>query len=170
MNKENRTWKYLFYDKRYIINDIGEILSLHWSGTDSIKNITPSITKDGYYKVSLTHNGKLKTFLVHQLVAQTFISNPKNYKIINHKDGNKLNNSVENLEWCTQKENVRHAVKHGLCNTRKVAQYDLYGNYISDFKSITDASKKTNINKTSIGKVCRLEEKTAGGYIWKYID
>ncbi len=78
------------------------------------KSITQSIEKDGYLTVTLWKNSKSKSFRVHRLVAEAFIENPNNYEIVNHLDGNKQNNTVGNLEWCTIKENTNHAFRTGL--------------------------------------------------------
>ena len=80
------------------------------------KQLKPKIDKYGYETVVLTKNGSRKNFTVHKLVAWTFIPNPENKPQINHKDGNKLNNRVSNLEWVTEKENQIHKWKNGLAN------------------------------------------------------
>ena len=83
------------------------------------KQLKPSIDKYGYEKVTLTQNGKRKTFTVHKLVAMTYLPNPKNKTTINHIDGNKRNNNVTNLEWATEKENQIHKWKNGLANYKR---------------------------------------------------
>ena len=119
----NEIWKDIDgYEKLYKISNYGRIKSLYmWDGHKYIKKehyINPYISKSSknYFRniVKLCKNGEKKDFKVHQLVAKAFIPNPMNYKIVNHKDGNPLNNYVSNLEWCTQKENVKHAIKNEL--------------------------------------------------------
>lgn len=73
----------------------------------------------GYMRIALKNKDKVKDYLVHRLVAKTFIPNPENKRFVNHKNGNKEDNRVENLEWCTQKENMQHAVKNGLSKGRR---------------------------------------------------
>jgi hypothetical protein len=105
-------------------------------------------------------------------VALTFIPNLENKPFVNHIDGNKLNNSVTNLEWCTCSENNQHNHKIGLikCYTRKIIQYDLEMNEIKKFDKILDASKELNICYSSIKAVLYKKQNTAGGFIWKYLD
>lgn len=112
-------WKTVIYQGK-------QYQELEVSNTGKLRNVNTGtvykqcINKNGYYQVcvSLGHKGK-KTFRIHKVVAETFISNPNNKPIPNHKDGNKLNNNVFNLEWSTDKENTRHAWNNGLCMARK---------------------------------------------------
>ena len=70
----------------------------------------------GYLRVKLSKSNKARRVMLHRIIAQAFISNPFNYKTVNHKDGDKNNNTISNLEWCTQKQNVEHAIRTGLIN------------------------------------------------------
>ena len=114
----------------------------------------------------------IQKYALHRLVAQTFIPNPENKPFVNHIDGNKINNSVDNLEWCTCAENNLHNHKIGLIKvyTRKIIQYDLEMNEIKRFNKILDASKELNICYGSIKAVLYKKQNTAGGFIWKYLD
>lgn len=109
------------YENLYLISNYGTIKSVdkevkNKNGYRKIKGkiLKPKIDKYGYYKIGLTKNKKQKFHTIHRLVAETFISNPNNYPIINHKDGNKQNNHTSNLEWCDYKQNILHAYKIGL--------------------------------------------------------
>jgi hypothetical protein len=109
---DNLTHKY--FPDFYIIYEDGRVYS-----TKTSKFLKPEVTRDGYYQITLCTNGIPERLRVHQLVARLFISNKDNLPQINHKDGNKLNNSVDNLEWCTAYSNNKHARDTGLNNISK---------------------------------------------------
>ena len=117
----------------------------------------------------LSENGKVTRIHVHKLVALYFIPNPNNFKSINHKDGDKFNNHVTNLEWCTNRHNFEHAVKNGMQKVKPVHRYSLDGVYIDSFERIHWASKATGICYQNISAVCRGTRKVAGGYKWSFI-
>lgn len=129
-----------------------------------------------YLKVGLvTKDGSYSREYIHRLIAIHFIPNPENKPQVNHIDGNKLNNSIDNLEWVTVKENSIHArdvIKisrntEALKPKRPVIQLDKgTGEVINEFDTITQAYRKTGISH--ISSVCRGERKSAGGFIWKY--
>lgn len=135
-----------------------------------IKNNTKCLLKpcinSGYYCVGLMSNNRIKKqFKVHRLVATTFIPNPNNYPIVNHKDENKLNNKVNNLEWCDHKKNVTHS-----CG-KKINQIDSKTNeIIKTFNSISNANRELNkkSNDSAIVSACKSRMKTAYGYKWQY--
>ncbi len=107
---------------------------------------------------------------IHRLIAETFISNPNNYPIINHKDGNKDNNRIDNLEWCTQSHNIKEAYRLKLHIPKKkiVIQKNLDGKFIQEFEGIREAGKIIGVDYSSIIKCCKDKAKTAGGYKWEY--
>lgn len=129
--------------------------------------------KNGYYVVNLNKDGVVSQRYVHSLVAQSFLGEQKKGITVNHKDGNKLNNHVDNLEYCTYSENNIHARMWGLNKyspkeraSKPIVMMDLYGNELSKFDSITEA--QNFLNTTHIGCVCNGKRKTAGGYKWKF--
>ena len=143
--------------------------------THKQKNIKPDINSAGYKRVNLWKNSKSKRFFIHRLVATHFIKNSERKPIVNHKDGNKLNNCYFNLEWSTVSENSLHAINTlgfipdttGINEPKRVRQIDIKsGNVIAEFDTITEAFKKTKISH--ISSVCRGVRKTAGGYKWEY--
>jgi hypothetical protein len=101
------------YEGLYTIDELGRVYSVRKQGSRG-GEITSSISTGGYCRVYLCKDGKHHTYLLHRLVAQHFIENPENKPCVNHIDGNKSNNSVTNLEWCTYSENMQHAVGKGL--------------------------------------------------------
>ena len=126
------------------------------------------INNRGYHQIDLFDlEGKSHRFLVHRLVALTFLENPNNLPQINHKDETKRNNIFTNLEWCDCKYNNNYG-NHKTFGNKKVIMLDKNNNKINIFDSVNEASKKTNIIATSIGKCCNKKQKTAGGYVWEY--
>lgn len=105
------------------------------------------------------------------MVANAFIENKNNFPVINHIDGNKENNRVDNLEFCTQSHNVKEAIRLGLqkpYNEKAILQYDKYMNFIKEWKSACEVQRVLNIYQTNISKCCLKLRKTAGGFIWKF--
>lgn len=130
----------------------------------------------GYLTVVLCDNKKRHTFKVHKIVATTFILNPERKPQVNHIDGNKQNNRVDNLEWCSQSENMSHAWETGLqkrthkkndLKSIKIAQYSCDMQILNVFPSMMEAERQTGIYNASISRAVRHGGK-AGGFIWKY--
>lgn len=112
MSKRAEEWRPLLnFEGRYEVSNLGRIKSLKRN-----KIIKTHISPQGYMCASLRYIGekKTRTIRIHRAIAQAFIPNPNNYPIINHKDGNKLNNSIDNLEWCTCQHNIRHSFDNRL--------------------------------------------------------
>lgn len=181
MNEE--IWKDIpDYEGLYQISNLGRVKSLEktmWNNHKNIKKeemiLKPNKVGKGYYCVKLYKNKEYKMKKVHRLVAQAFIDNPENKKQVNHIDGDKENNCVNNLEWCTCRENIKHSWKNNLHKSLKgkynklskeILQYDLQGNFIKKWESITSAQQDLKIS--NISSVCSGERKKAGGYIWRY--
>lgn len=155
------------YEGLYQVSNFGEVKSLERTKTNGKgivkieeKILTQNITNWGYYRVALYKNGTRKYHRVHRLVAKAFIDNPNNKEQVNHIDGNKLNNHVSNLEWCTRLENMYHARITGLIpNVNYSSSYILLkddnDNVISQYSSFTSFSKNTNINAGKIIKTLK---------------
>lgn len=128
--------------------------------------VKPAKGKNGYLHVTLCYGDK-KDVLIHRLVAQAFVNNPDNLPVVNHKDENKLNNSAENLEWCTMKYNNNYGV-HETQRNSAVFQIDLEGKVVKRWESMKEASSELGIYYQGISSVCRDVNKTCGGYRWEY--
>ena len=164
----------------YKIGKGGEVFSLYKPKTNKIgtewNQIQPVLDKGtGYYLVTLVNNGKRKNQFIHRLIAYHFITNPESKPQVNHKDGNKQNNAIDNLEWVTAQENSRHAVDTGLCDARRKAQevcilqFEKDGTtLVAEHVSLHEAGRITRVHWQNISKVCRGIRHTAGGYHWKY--
>lgn len=124
--------------------------------------------RTGYLSVELAY-GVNKHRLVHRLVAEAFIENPCMLPCVNHKDENKENNFVENLEWCTYQYNVRYG-KGALVRNHGVIQYDIAGNALRIWESEKQAAEFLGIKYQGISKCCRGRGKTCGGYMWSYAN
>lgn len=155
----------------YEVNEMGQIRSVQRNGTKKGGRImAQSNDKNGYKLSKLRFKDKVVTAKVHRVVAEAFIPNPYNKPQVNHKDGNKANNCVENLEWVTQSENIRHAKKLGLqceCPNRQKVEQWKNGNLIAKYNSLKEAEIATGIGWTGISAVIRGKRHTAGGYNWK---
>lgn len=166
------------YEGKYQASNLGRIKSLpkrKGKGIGYVKDeeiLKASVEKYGYARVVLHKDGVKKKYQVHRLVAKTFIPNPEQKGYVNHINCNKADNRVENLEWCTDSENMIHAFKNGLVHlpTRSVGQYDLQGSLIKVFNSMTEAEQETGVLRGNIWMCCVGQRKTAGKSIWKYED
>jgi hypothetical protein len=127
-----------------------------------------SVDKDGYFYVKLRKDGAKRQLFIHRLVAEAFLDNPKSLPAINHKDGIKQNNTVENLEFCTFSYNTQHAYKNGLIKhfVRKVRCIETG----EIFNSLREVTEKTGISYKHIPCCCRGRRKTVGGYRWEYVE
>lgn len=137
----------------------GKILKMHYCGS-------------GYLNFSLHKNGKTEHKYPHRLVAEAFIPNPSNLPEVNHKDEDKTNNCMVNLEWCDSKYNKNYGTARQRMMEKKsmpVLQIDINTNeVIGEYPSAMEAARKLNIYQGNISKCCRGEYKTAYGYKWEY--
>lgn len=176
MENQTEIWKDVIgYEGYYQVSNNGKVKSLL-----SNKILKCRIKDNLYNYVGLYKKNKINNHYIHRLVAINFIHNHENKKTVNHKNGNKNDNRIENLEWATQSENNYHAYrclgkkgsesgKFGELNkmSKKVYQY-LNGELINTFGSTLEAQRKTQTSSSSISRVCNGKLKTAKGYFWSY--
>lgn len=154
------------YEGLYQVSNMGRVKSLRRNII--LKN---KIESNGYERVVLSINNIPKGYSVHRLVATAFISNPNNYPIVNHKDENRTNNCVDNLEWCTQKYNVNYGTgisKRVKSQSKKVFQFKPDGTFIKEWESTMDVQRNLGFCQSHIVQVCKGKRRIAYKYIWKY--
>jgi hypothetical protein len=158
-------WRVIENTLNYEISNCGEVRN------KTTKKILKSQLLSGYLCITLKTNNKKTLSKIHRLVATQFLICPDETYVVNHKDGNKTNNHVENLEWISQSENVKHAFRLGLNKGKKnkVYQYTLDNVFIREYNSPIDVENETGIPRKRILYACVKARKT-GGYIWKYSD
>ena len=152
-------WKPIERFENYEVSSLGNVRSLNYGNTEEIRALKSRKNKGGYSIINLHKNGKQYTKIIHRLVAQAFIPNPENKKEVNHIDGNKENNAITNLEWCTGKENKQHAWKIGLC--RPIHHTEETKRKLSEMRKGKKHSKETKkkIRETSKGRYHTEETK-----------
>lgn len=172
------------YGGTFQVSNLGRVKTFNYRNTGVEKVLKPKKHNKGYLQVQLMKGDMNKMFTIHRLVAQAFIPNPDNLPFVNHKDENKTNNCVDNLEWCDRLYNVRYSldlhperntqVKHYQKNhrrlDRKINQYDKQGNLIKTWDNSRTIQNETKMSDWSISECCRGNRHTAYGYIWQYAN
>lgn len=164
---DTEQWKLVKEYSDYAVSTQGRVFSR------KTKRILKPSKATGYPCVNLCKDGIRTAYYVHRLVADAFIPNPHDLQYVNHIDGNKLNNNVSNLEWCTAAQNTQHAVSTGIMRPgkrNKVARYTTNGQLLDTFESTMEASHVTGINQSDISQCALGRRYTAGGFFWKYTD
>lgn len=188
-------WKTIIgYEELYQISNYGDVKSLKRDRNNQYNNqeiiLKKLKTHDGYLFVNLYKNGKREAKKIHRLVAEAFLLDKTNFKSmphedrskidinkleINHKDENKQNNCVDNLEWCTNLYNSNYGNRNKKIksskknqNGKQIEQYDLNNNFIKVWESSMEIERTEKIFHQNIINCCKRKSKTAGGYIWKY--
>ena len=153
------------YEGLYQVSNKGNVRSIKFN---RILNMKLSLNNKGYYIIKFRKKGKQVAYLVHRLVAKAFIPNPNKYPCINHKDENPQNNNVNNLEWCTYKQNNNYGKHNENLRKTKSIMPIICVELNKEFISQHEASRKLKINQTSIWQCLHGNYKTAGGYHWKF--
>lgn len=185
-DKEIELWKPIPNYEEYEVSTFGRVKRLAYDkpvcgGSFQHCNeriLSPQLRKNGYQTVMLSKKGVVKSFLIHRLVALTFIPNPDNLPQVNHKDENTSNNCVDNLEWCNQcynsnygtsKYRISAKLKNGVLS-KPVEQYCKKGMFIMEYPSAIEASRVLGLNVSGIISCCNNNPKYShcGGYQWKY--
>ena len=170
-------WKDVIgYEEQYQVSNLGNIRSKNRVIVDSLgrrrklqsQQIRIQTSKTGYKQVLLYKDGEMRTHLVHRLVAEAFIPKTEtNKNEINHKDENKSNNTVDNLEWCDHKYNINFGTRTEK-TSKKVYQYTKGNRKINEYRSAWEVHRQLGYNQASICRACNGVQKTAYGYIWSY--
>lgn len=147
------------YEGLYAVTSCGKI----WSYRNE-KFLTPETDIGGYLRVNLCKNGKTKHYKIHRLVADAYIPNPENLPQINHKDENKANNCLQNLEWCDAKYNTNYGTRNDKIK-KPILQYTLNGEFVREWPSASDVGKEVS---THICNCLKGRKKSAYGYKWVY--
>lgn len=155
------------YEGLYQISNLGNVKALNYNREKREKELKRYINRYGYFYVELCKGAKRKKITVHRLVAQAFLSNPNNYNVVNHKDENKQNNNVDNLEWCNYLYNANYGTRNKRIS-KPISQFDKHGNFIKRWESAKEIERILNIDSGSVSKCCKGKLKSAGGYKWQY--
>lgn len=164
----------------------GDIWSKHYHRLQNPnckwRKLKPALDGNGYLIVTLCNKHGYRTKAVHRLIAANHVANPEGKPQVNHIDGCKTNNHGNNLEYCTNKENMQHAFRTGLikppnaklwqaaavrASSKAVQQFDINDNFIAEFKSQAEAARQTGSHQSQISLVCCGKQKTAQGYKWR---
>lgn len=166
------------YEGLYKISNLGKIMSFLDNPRNKQKGqhlLNPSILNNGYEHVTLYRSPTdRKKFLVHVLVAKTFLPNPNNYPCVNHKDEVKTNNCADNLEWCTYGYNNSYGtarIRIREATSKRVSQYTMNGEWLATYFNAETAAKLIKgVTAASIRNCCKGRTDYSKGYIWKYCD
>ena len=167
------------FEGKYQVSSKGRVKSLNYNRTGKERMLKAFKDDKGYLFVELSKDSKGKKYRIHRLVAQAFISNPENLPFVNHKDEDKTNNCVENLEFCSNEYNCNYGTRNkriaeSRINNPKISKpvmsISKESGLIMEYPSVMEAERATGVNNSHIVRCCKGIYKSAGGYIWQYIE
>lgn len=170
-------WKSVVgYEGIYEVSNLGNVRNVNWRGL-GYRNLALARDKDGYLMVTLCNNGIQRVARVHRMVANAFIENPYNKPQVNHKDENKTNNKIDNLEWVNSFENNNHGTRNARIsksklntNCKSVLQLEKNGELLKEWVSISEVCRQFGYDTGLISRCCMGKKKSAYGYLWKYAN
>ena len=166
------------FEGLYEVSREGEVVSLNYHRTGKKKVLKPGVDKKGYLVVYLYKNGVKKKYLIHRLVADAFIPNPLNLPEINHKNEDKTDNRVENLEWCDHKHNINFGTRNlrvaeKMTNgklSKSVVQLTKEGEFVRNWPSMMEIQRELKFNQSNISMCCREKIKYSYGFRWMFYE
>ena len=154
----------LGFEELYQVSNFGNVRTVK----NGEAEMSQQENRNGYMTVHLRNKGVERRAMVHRLVAEAFIPNPDELRDVNHKNGDKSDNRLENIEWVSHSDNMTHSFRELGKNVRHIVQLDLDNNFIERWNSIIEASEATGVCRTDIGECCMGNRKHTKGYKWKY--
>lgn len=171
-------WKEIKDYPTYRVSNLGRVKAtkyysnIHKKYYDRELILKEKTNKFGYKFVGLSNKNGRKNKSIHRIVAETFIENPNNYNEVNHIDGNKTNNHIDNLEWCTRRDNILHAYMLGLKKGNSKAKYkviqSLNGKTIKIWNNISEIKATLGLDYSSLYQCCNNKRKSCNGFQWQY--
>ena len=172
--EEKEIWKDIEgFEGLYQVSNMGRVKSLNYRRTGKEGILKPLNDGRCYQQVKLWKDGKKKWYKIHRLVAQAFLDNSENLPEVNHLDQDKTNNKVENLEWCTSKQNCNYGTRNERMaekHCKPVIAIHKVSGLILEFTSAREAERMTGIYHSSITRCCQGKQKTAKGYTFFYAN
>lgn len=156
------------YEGLYQVSNLGRVRSLNYNKTKTVRTLKLTSNAKGYLQLILHKNGKISSRKVHRLVAEAFIPNPEELPQVNHKDENKTNNCVDNLEWCTNYYNAWYGTKIDKMRKKRSKPILCVETGVI-YPCIMEIERQLGIPNTNITACCKGRRKTAGGYHWKIV-